>query len=279
MLDAIKISAEMVMSCSGLLIAAGAGMGVDSGLPDFRGPQGFWKAYPGLGKLGMRFEEVADPSTFQHKPELAWGFYGHRLNLYRSLNPHEGFYILDKIGKNLPDGAFVYTTNVDGQFQKAGYDPNVICEIHGTIHKLQCTTPCCNEIWPSDDLSPEVDSERCLLTSPLPNCSHCGGLARPNILMYGDCNWISDLSDQQERRFYQWLTFISRPLIIELGAGRTIISASSTHHYRNRCISNLIRVNPCMTSIVRHDNLDVTMPALTFLKELHETLKQFGFYC
>ena len=62
----------------GLLFTAGAGMGVDSGLPDFRGDKGFWKAYPAL--FGHSFSDMANPSWFDSDPRLAWGFYGHRLN-------------------------------------------------------------------------------------------------------------------------------------------------------------------------------------------------------
>jgi len=68
----------------GMGLGAGAGMGVDSGLPDFRGDEGFWKAYPPMAKLGIRFSSMANPRWFESDPELAWGFYGHRLNLYRA---------------------------------------------------------------------------------------------------------------------------------------------------------------------------------------------------
>ena len=81
--ELLKIT-ELISSCSGLLIGAGAGMGVDSGLPDFRGKEGFWRAYPPLKKLGIRFEEMANPRWFTENPALAWGFYGHRYNLYQS---------------------------------------------------------------------------------------------------------------------------------------------------------------------------------------------------
>ena len=64
-------------------------MGVDSGLPDFRGPQGFWRAYPVF--RGRRFEEISNPVWFRTDPEQAWGFFGHRLNLYRTTPPHAGF--------------------------------------------------------------------------------------------------------------------------------------------------------------------------------------------
>src|SRR5262245_65520914 len=74
-----------------MLIGAGAGMGVDSGLPDFRGDQGFWKAYPPYAERGLRFVDLANPDWFENDPAMAWGFYGHRFNLYHKTAPHAGF--------------------------------------------------------------------------------------------------------------------------------------------------------------------------------------------
>ena len=124
-----------------LLVAAGAGIGVDSGLPDFRGHEGFWNAYPSLAKLGVRFEEMANPRWFHDDPNLAWGFYGHRLNKYKDTTPHLGFSILRKWVLH-KKSFFVFTSNVDGQFQKAGFQGSQIFECHGSIHYLQC--PCNN---------------------------------------------------------------------------------------------------------------------------------------
>ncbi len=56
-----------------LLIVAGAGMGVDSGLPDFRGTTGFWRAYPALAKAGIDFEQMATPASLDRDPRLGWG--------------------------------------------------------------------------------------------------------------------------------------------------------------------------------------------------------------
>src|SRR5438046_4708780 len=92
--SAVQDAAEAIRDAQALLIGAGAGMGVDSGLPDFRGNQGFWKAYPPYQKLGLDFVSLANPRRFQSDPTLAWGFYGHRLKLYRASQPHEGFTIL-----------------------------------------------------------------------------------------------------------------------------------------------------------------------------------------
>ena len=83
-----------------------------------------------------------------------------------------------------PGGCFVFTSNVDGQFHKAGFDPQRIVECHGSIHHLQCVENCTSDIWPAGDLSVEVNLETIRATPPLPECEQCAGLARPNILMF-----------------------------------------------------------------------------------------------
>jgi NAD-dependent SIR2 family protein deacetylase len=91
---AVDAAARLVAEADALLVCAGAGMGVDSGLPDFRGDEGFWKAYPPYARLGLSFFNLADPAHFDADPGLAWDFYGRRLGLYRATVPHAGFGIL-----------------------------------------------------------------------------------------------------------------------------------------------------------------------------------------
>ena len=67
--DVLQLAAQAIGRADALLIAAGAGMGVDSGLPDFRGNEGFWKAYPPLKKLGLLFAQAANPYWFHSNPE------------------------------------------------------------------------------------------------------------------------------------------------------------------------------------------------------------------
>lgn len=100
----IERAANILEQADCLIIAAGAGMGVDSGLPDFRGTDGFWKAYPSLREAGIEFTSIAAPQTFISHPCRAWGFYGHRLALYRDRTPHDGFPILKKWAGNLDFG-------------------------------------------------------------------------------------------------------------------------------------------------------------------------------
>jgi NAD-dependent SIR2 family protein deacetylase len=207
-----------------VLVCAGAGMGVDSGLPDFRGPEGFWRAYPPYRDLGLRFEEIADPVHFAEDPELAWGFYGHRLELYRRTEPHTGFAVLREWATRWPTR--VFTSNVDGQFQRAGFPDDAVAECHGSIHVLQCTAHCGRPPWSADDDTVVVDPETMRAQPPLPSCPSCGSLARPNILMFGDADWIPDRTARQLEAHRSWQRELRldgiRPAVVEIGAGTAI---------------------------------------------------------
>jgi NAD-dependent SIR2 family protein deacetylase len=223
---AIERAARAIDEAEALLVTAGAGMGVDSGLPDFRGDQGFWKAYPAYGALGLSFVDLANPRWFATDPELAWGFYGHRLNLYRGTRPHRGFELLGAWAAGKPLCAFAFTSNVDGQFQAAGWSEDRIVECHGRIGVLQCTSGCGAAPFPAPGAPVAVDEATFRAARPLPACPACGGLARPNILMFGDGGWDSDATDRQETAMRRWLAGVrargGRLAIVECGAGSAV---------------------------------------------------------
>lgn len=266
-----EVAARLLLDADGLLVCAGAGMGVDSGLPDFRGTQGFWSAYPALGAARIRFEQIANPAAFTSDPRRAWGFYGHRLRLYRQTLPHEGFAILRQIGERLDHGVAVFTSNVDGQFQRAGFDEQSITECHGSIHWLQCAGPCCANVWPADSIDPEVDQSSGMLVSPLPRCTACGGLARPNILMFGDGAWLAGRTDAQWRRLDRWMARASRPVAIELGAGTAI---PTVRLFAERSGGALVRINPTEPDIGMAHGVGIASGALAGLRAIQSALER-----
>ena len=244
----VQSVAEALSHAKALLIGAGAGMGVDSGLPDFRGSEGFWEAYPPLATLGIRFEEMADPRWFRESPELAWGFYGHRFNLYRKTQPHFGFSLLLKWINEQNLSPFVFTSNVDGHFQQSGFPQHAVNECHGSLHHLQCVDQCGQSIWPvSPDLRVEIDEETLHALDPLPACPGCGGLARPNILMFSDWEWDPARTNEQGTRLNEWLeeNGDSNLCIIELGAGPSIPTVRITCEQAWKSTGGtFLRVNP-----------------------------------
>ena len=111
---------ELIQDKKYLLVTAGAGMGVDSGLPDFRGIKGFWSQSGLMKSSSMGYRDLARPKLFRNLPSRAWGFYGKRIQEYRKIIPHEGFNILRNWTENHFSDYFIFTSNVDNQFQKAG---------------------------------------------------------------------------------------------------------------------------------------------------------------
>jgi len=246
--EIIRQSRTILEEADGLFILAGAGMGVDSGLPDFRGNEGFWRAYPVVKKLGLAFEEMANPVWFERDPALAWAFYGHRLHLYRDTIPHRGFDSLLELGRSKRDGYFVFTSNVDGQFQKAGFEEERVMECHGSIHHLQCIDNCQGATWSAEGTDITID-EDFQAVGDLPHCPWCGRLARPNILMFGDYGWDYQRTDDQRKRLTTWLNHLaskgSKLAIIELGAGTAIPTVrSSAQRTAKEFNTPLIRINP-----------------------------------
>lgn len=276
MSEQIRQAAAALRESDALLVSAGAGMGVDSGLPDFRGTEGFWRAYPAIAKLGLSFEEMANPAWFQTDPHLAWAFYGHRLNLYRCTNPHRGFGHLLEIGSPKKHHYWVFTSNVDGHFQRAGFAPERIVECHGSIHHLQCTRPCCQEIWEADGETVRIDERAFRALDPLPRCQFCSALARPNILMFGDGSWLDRRTRDQQDRFRLWVEGLqessARFVVVELGAGTAIPTVRVTsERLAARLRGTLIRLN-CREATVPDNAIGLSLSALEGMQRLYAAL-------
>ncbi len=223
-------------------------MGVDSGLPDFRGSEGFWREYPKVKELGLEFEEMANPRWFKSNPTFAWAFYGHRLHLYRDTIPHKGFTKLLELSQKKKYGSFIFTSNVDGQFQKAGFQEEQIMQCHGSIHQLQCINDCQNKIWSAKDTNVKINQNFQAL-DPLPTCPHCNKIARPNILMFNDFGWNYSHTNKQREKLTAWLSMLSKKnaklAIIEIGAGTAVPTVrNSSQRIAKEFNTPLIRINP-----------------------------------
>lgn len=274
----LGLAANLIRAADALIITAGAGMGVDSGLPDFRGKDGFWKAYPALAAAGLSFSEIANPVQFEINPKRAWGFYGHRLNLYRNVEPHEGFQILKAWLNKKSAGGFVVTSNVDGQFQKAGFEAANLFEIHGSIHHIQCTHPRCHSgIWSADKLEVKVDEANCLAVSALPVCHYCSKLARPNILMFDDDGWNGSRTFKQQASFKRWVETRreanQKVVIIEIGAGLDV----ATIRWMSESLPySVIRINPRDCELPRHKaGVSLELVGLEAVQRINRLLGRF----
>jgi len=236
---AANAAAEALLSCDAWLITAGAGMGVDSGLPAFRGTKALWKDK----EVSMSYEEMSDDKWFTEDPPFAWGVNYTQLEMYRKTEPHSGYHRLLDWTKRLGKPWCVFTSNIDGHFEKAGFEHERVVTCHGDMHHLQCLRRDCR----ADDPAENVWSASCIpsglghmidegslrfkdaadLEAPFFTCPRCHGLCRPNVWFCHDrnhCLWEDEVA---RRQFYNtWVEEIherkAKLVVIECGGGMDI---------------------------------------------------------
>lgn len=266
---AIKEAAGLIRQADALVIGAGAGMSVDSGLPDFRGKKGMWTSLLSTQQRKRGIARLMLADCFREDPVTAWRFYGEARQVCTSTVPHEGYSILRRHGQRTRFGAFVYTSNVDGHFEAAGFSRERIVECHGSIHFLQCSRPCSLAIWPAQAARNDAALFRHCPPSSLPRCMRCGELARPNFLMFSDGAWVSVRTGAQRARLQPWLERASRPVAVEIGAG---VAIPSVRLFTENLRIPLIRINVHEPDVPGPADVSIAGAALTVLRQIEEEL-------
>jgi NAD-dependent deacetylase len=152
-------------------VLTGAGISTDSGIPDFRGPNGVWTKNPAAEKTATLQYYLADPEVRRtswqnrlHSP--AWSAQPNR--------GHAAIVDLQRRGKLLA----VVTQNIDGLHQRAGSDPDLVIEVHGTMHFTIC--------WTCRDRRPMAEAlERVRAGADDPPCLVCGGVLKSDTISFG----------------------------------------------------------------------------------------------
>jgi NAD-dependent deacetylase len=158
--------AEMILESKKVVALTGAGISTESGIPDFRGPQGLWKQ--------------VDPRTstvqfFRQFPDIFWQFMVDRLGSMVRAEPNRAHYALvelERMGKL----SSVITQNVDGLHLKAG-SRNVI-ELHGNVREAVCLS--CGKVVPMEEAMGKVKR------GYLPPRCECGGVLKPNVVLFNE---------------------------------------------------------------------------------------------
>lgn len=237
MISGIKEAAKRIKDADAVLITAGSGMSADSGLATFRGAAGLYESED------INVEELINPIWFRRDPESAWTYYWSRIREYLSNKPHQGYSYLLEMVKKKPNGYFVFTSNVDGFFQKSGYSKNNVYECHGNIYKFQCSMSCGKDIWDLRDEYSATELEALATEKNVLNCPNCGAVARPNVLMFNDGSWISRSYWDQQENYRRWQLGLRGKNIVklEIGAGTEVATVRDESEIFPGI---LVRINP-----------------------------------
>lgn len=293
---ALAQGAQALIDCDAWMITAGAGMGVDSGLPDFRGTTGLWKDRD----VAMSYEDMSDDKWFVEDPLFAWGVNYTQMEMYRKTQPHSGFAAVLRWASVLNKPYFVFTSNIDGQFEKAGFPPDRVVTCHGDMHHLQCTSRKCkglepdrsDEAWISECIPSGLESlidagtlrfqDTAALEAPGFRCPRCGALARPNLWFCHDGNFVPRKSLCETRAVYnEWLTGLQkagrRIAVVECGGGLAIPSVRVEGEDAVESAgagSCLIRLNPADCKVPAEQAVGIPLGAREGLTRLEAALKR-----
>lgn len=253
-----------------LVFLTGAGISAESGIPTFRGEEGYWT----VGSTNFHPSELATNRSFQKMPDDVWCWYLYRRTVCGQAVPNAAHHALVRLEERLQDRFLLVTQNVDGLHRRAGNSAERIFEVHGNINQMRCWSECTLTPFPIPDALPEImkgaqmsDVERAQLV-----CPQCGGRARPHVL------WFDECYDEERFRFDSSLQAVKRA-----GALITVGSSGTTNlpmqmaqlAYAHGVV--LIDINPESNPFARlaqsSGGLWIRKPAGSALSELEEALQ------
>ena len=144
-----------------IVFVTGAGISQESGIPTFRGKDGYWRKYDPM--------KLASIDAFYDDPKLVWEWYEDRRKNILSVKPNEGHFAISQM-EEFKD-VVILTQNIDGLHQRSG-STNVL-ELHGSIIRIKCTV--CDFI---DNITENFES--------LPPKCKCGSMLRPDVVWFGE---------------------------------------------------------------------------------------------
>lgn len=169
--DAFAQTADLLGRAEEITVLTGAGISTDSGIPDFRGPNGLWTTNPAAQRLSSLHDYAADPllrrESWRRRRE-------HPIWAARPNPAHHALVELERAGRLRA----IITQNIDGLHQSAGNDPALVLELHGTMHAVVCLT--CADRTPMTEALARVEAGE-----PDPACLRCGGILKSATVSFG----------------------------------------------------------------------------------------------
>lgn len=234
----IEKLAKILSNSVSAVFFGGAGMSTESGIPDFRSASGIYNQ-----KLNQTFspEEMASHNFFVNHPEEFFAFYRERF-VYLDAKPNAGHFALADLEQRGVLSA-VITQNIDGLHQLAG--SQIVYELHGSIRRNYCVK--CGAKYDVDFVMKNI---------PVPHCEKCGGIVKPDVVLYGE-----NLDDTTLANSI--LTILEADTLIVGGTSLIVYPAAGLiNHFRGR---HLVLINKTAThadadaELVIRENIGATL--------------------
>ncbi len=182
--DVRAVLREIAQGTGRITVMTGAGISAESGIPTFRGPEGYWT----VGSKLYQPQEMATFHMFTLQPDELWRWYLYRMGICRQASPNSGHMALVAMEQLLGDRFTLITQNIDGLHLRAGNSLARTYQIHGNVSCMRCSMECSEEIYPIPEaVRPKTkeehltDADRHHLRCPL-----CGARSRPHVLLFDE---------------------------------------------------------------------------------------------
>ena len=211
-----------------ITILTGAGISAESGIPTFRGPEGYWT----IGSKEYQPQEMATYSMFVKKPDEVWKWYLYRIGVCGKASPNSGHLSLVEMETLFKDRFTLITQNVDNLHLRAGSRLKKTFQIHGNVFFMRCAGECALKVYPiPEDLSRReknknlTEKDRNLLM-----CPDCGSRTRPHVL------WFDEMYNEHFYRYHSALNVAGETeLLIVVGtSGATNLPNQVVWEVKNR---------------------------------------------
>ncbi|QTA84031.1 SIR2 family NAD-dependent protein deacylase [Desulfonema magnum] len=175
---------DVVRNSGHITVLTGAGISAESGIPTFRGPEGYWS----VGSKEYHPQEMATYSMFMQNPDEIWKWYLYRLGICQSAEPNPGHLALVEMENRFKDHFTLITQNVDGLHLRAGNSLENTFQIHGNINYMRCSHECSDDVFPiPEEVSGKAKGEELTETDrKLLTCPNCGKRTRPHVLWFDE---------------------------------------------------------------------------------------------
>lgn len=181
MTDLDSVCGEALATPGLVLALTGAGLSSESGIPTFRGPEGYWR----VGSVNHHPQELATRAAFERMPADVWRWYLHRLEVCSRAAPNRGHRELVRLDALLGERFILLTQNVDGLHGEAGSPAARTFEIHGNLRYMRCSRRCgaprerVPTSLPGEATPDELETRL--------RCTRCEAWMRPFVLWFDEC--------------------------------------------------------------------------------------------
>jgi NAD-dependent deacetylase len=198
MTENLKKMLQNVARHSGrITILTGAGISAESGIPTFRGPEGYWT----VGSKEYRPQDMATYSMFMQSPDEVWKWYLYRIGVCAKAEPNSGHFALVEMENLLKNRFTLITQNVDNLHIRAGNSLKRTYQIHGNVFFMRCVRECTPQIYPVPRELTARNRDQTITENDrnLLRCPDCGSLTRPHVL------WFDEIYNEQHYRYHSTL--------------------------------------------------------------------------